>query len=177
MQLLKKLKRQKEVERLKRSFRIQNKLFSLPEFIQAKLILFYLSFNGEVETFRMIEKAISLGKKVAVPCIDRRDRKIRPSLFGGCEYDLELGTYGICEPRLHCRRDIPLRKIDLVIVPALAFDSRGNRIGRGKGYYDRFLRSLPKRVPTIGVAFSFQVLDKIPSIESHDFPVDKVLYS
>ncbi|MFC1709720.1 5-formyltetrahydrofolate cyclo-ligase, partial [Candidatus Omnitrophota bacterium] len=119
--LLKKLKRQKEVERLTRSFRIQKKLFSLPEFIKAKIILFYLSFNGEVETLRMIEKAISLGKKVAVPVTDSRRKRIRPSLISDCGYDLEVGAYGIPQPKHSRRRGIPLRKIDLVVVPAVAF--------------------------------------------------------
>ena len=176
-QLLKKLKKQKEVERLKKSFKIHQKLFSLPEFIKAKIVFFYLSFDGEVETFRMIEKAISLGKKVAVPVIKRRTRKLSPSLIDGCGYGLELGPYGIYQPKVSRICNIPLRTIDLIIVPAVAFDLKGNRIGRGLGYYDRFLHSLPRRIPSIGLAFDFQVLGTIPSIEPHDFAVDRVLYS
>ena len=176
-QLLKKLKKQKEVERLERSFKIHQKLFSLPEFIKAKIVFFYLSFDGEVETFRMIEKAISVGKKVAVPVIKRRTRKLLPSLIDNCDCGLEVGSYGIYQPKASRIRNIPLRTIDLIIVPAVAFDSKGNRIGRGLGYYDRFLRSLPHRIPSIGLAFDFQVLDKIPSIEPHDFAVDRVLCS
>ena len=177
LQLLKRLKKQKEVERLKRSFQIQKKLFSLPEFIKAKVVLFYLSFDGEVETFRMIDKAISLGKKVAVPVINRRSTRFVPSLIDDCGYGLEDGPYGIYQPKPECIRNIPLKKIDLVIVPAVAFDLKGNRIGRGLGYYDRFLYFLPQRIPSVGLAFGFQVLDKIPTVESHDFSVDKVLYS
>ena len=176
-QLLKRLKKQKEVERLRRSFQIQKKLFCSPEFIKAKIILFYLSFDGEVETFRMIDKAISLGKKVAVPVIKMRGRRLAPSLIDGCAYGLEVGPYGIWQPDPERIRHIPLSKIDLIVVPAVAFDLKGNRIGRGLGYYDRFLHSLPQRIPSVGIAFDFQVLDKIPSIEPHDFSVDKVMYS
>jgi 5-formyltetrahydrofolate cyclo-ligase len=176
-QILKKLKKQKEVERLKRSFKIHKKLFSLPEFIKAKIIFFYLSFDGEVETFRMIEKAISLGKKVAVPVIKRSVRKLLPSLIEGCDYGLEVGPYGVYQPKASHIRHIPLRTIDLIIVPAVAFDLKGNRIGRGLGYYDRFLRSLPHKVPSVGLAFDFQVLDKVLSAESHDCPVDRILYA
>lgn len=176
-QLLKKLKNQKEVERLKSSFKIHKKLFSLPEFIKAKIVFCYLSFDGEVETFKMIEKAITWGKKVAVPVIKKRGRKLVPSLIEDCDYGLEVGPYGICQPKASHMRNIPLKKIDLVVVPAVAFDLKGNRIGRGMGYYDRFLHALPHKVPTIGLAFRFQVLDQIPALESHDFPVDRVLCS
>jgi 5-formyltetrahydrofolate cyclo-ligase len=176
-QLLKKLRKQKEVERLRRSFQIQKKLFALPEFIKAKIIMFYLSFDGEVETFRMIDKAISLGKKIAVPVIKRKSRGLAPSLIMDCKYGLEVGPYGIYQPKPVCMRNIPLSKIDLVIVPAVAFDLKGNRIGRGLGYYDRFLHSLPKKAPSVGLAFYFQVLNNIPSIEPHDFTIDRVLCS
>lgn len=175
--LLKILRNQKEVERLKRSFDIHKKLFSLPEFIKAKIIFCYLSFDGEVETFRMIAKAITLGKKVAVPVIKRPDKMLRPSLIEDCEDGLEVGPYGIYQPKSSYIHNIPLNKIDLVVVPAVAFDLKGNRIGRGWGYYDRFLHALPRKIPSVGLAFDFQILDKIPSLESHDLPVDKVLCS
>ncbi len=176
-QVLNRLRKQKEVERLKKSFQIQKKLFSLSEFVKAKIVLFYLSFDGEVETFRMVDKAISLGKKVAVPVINSRDKKLTLSLIVDCGYDLEVGPYGTYQPKHNHIRKIPLNRIDLIIVPALAFDLKGNRIGRGLGYYDRFLHALPKRIPSVGLAFDFQVLGKIPFVESYDFPVDRVLYA
>lgn len=175
--MLNRLKKQKEVERLKRSFKIQNKLFSSPLFKKAKKILFYLSFDGEVETFRMIDKAMLMGKQVAVPVIDRNNKKITASLFVDCKSQLETGPYGIYQPKRECMRRIPLKNIDLIIVPAVAFDLKGNRLGRGQGYYDRMLHALPKRIPTIGLAFDFQVLDRLPAIESHDFPVDRVFHA
>jgi 5-formyltetrahydrofolate cyclo-ligase len=176
-QLLNRLRNQKEVQRLKKSFKIQNKLFSLLEFIKAKRILFYLSFAGEVETFRMVDKAVLLGKQVAVPVINTKIKMLIASLFVDGKSQLEIGPYGIYQPKRECIRKIPLSTIDLIIVPALAFDSQGNRLGRGKGYYDRFLHSLPKTIPTVGLAFSFQILDRIPSLEPHDFPVDRVVYA
>lgn len=169
------LQKQKEVERLKKSFYIKEKLFDLVEFIKATTILLYLSFDGEVETWRMIEKAISLGKKVAVPFIDRLSDTLIPAAIRDCSVSLVEGPYGIYEPR-H-RRIVPTRTIDLIVVPALAFDHSGNRIGRGKGYYDRFLHSLPRPVPTVGLAFDFQVSKQLTCIEPSDFPVDKVLYA
>ncbi|MFH1621797.1 MAG: 5-formyltetrahydrofolate cyclo-ligase [Candidatus Omnitrophota bacterium] len=175
--LLKRLRNQKEVERLKRSFQIQKKLFSLPEFIKAKTVMFYLSFNGEVETFRMIEKAISLGKRIAAPVINRRSRKLIPYFIFDSLDDLRVGPYGICEPKHEHMCSVPLKNIDLVVVPAIAFDLNGNRIGRGMGYYDRFLHFLPKRSSSIGIVFKLQILNKIPSLETYDISVGKVIYS
>ena len=84
----------------------------------------------------------------------------------------------ILEPKLFFRQDesrkVCLEQIDVVLVPGLAFDYRGNRLGRGKGYYDRFLRRLPDEVLTIGLAFDEMVLDTIPC-DANDFPVKKVV--
>jgi len=171
----KRLKKQKEVQRLKKSFYIKEKLFSLVEFIKAKTILFYLSFDGEVETLMMIDKAISLGKKIAAPVINRRSAKLVPVLVNDFGRSLELGPYGVLQPRPNRKNILPINKIDLIIVPALAFDRSGNRIGRGKGYYDRFLNSLSRPIPTIGLAFDFQVSTRLSCVKSHDFCVDKVL--
>ena len=69
----------------------------------------------------------------------------------------------------------PADELDLVVVPGLAFDKRNNRLGRGQGYYDRFLKTLPRGVPTIGLAFDFQIVDTIPQRKEHDVAVDCVL--
>lgn len=177
LQMLRRLRRQEEVKRLIKSFQIQKKLFSLFEFIKAKTILFYLSFDAEVETFRMIDKAILENKKVAVPVIDKHNRALLPSLIFDCGYNLEVGPYGIYQPSSPYRRTLSINKLDMIVVPAVAFDLEGNRLGRGLGYYDRFLNSLPRRIPTVGLAFDFQVLKRLPFVESHDFCVDKVLYA
>ncbi|VVB63874.1 5-formyltetrahydrofolate cyclo-ligase family protein [uncultured archaeon] len=173
--LLKSLKEQKEVDRLTKSFKIQQKLFSLPEFIKAKVILFYLSFAGEVETHRMVDKAVSQGKKVAVPIINNKNKKMIPSLMTDYGCELEVGPYSIFQPKSRHIKPVAPNKIDLIIVPAVAYDRKGNRLGRGLGYYDRFLNSLPRRTKTVGLAFDFQVLSDLPFLEPHDFGVDKVL--
>jgi 5-formyltetrahydrofolate cyclo-ligase len=69
-----------------------------------------------------------------------------------------------------------LRDIDLVIVPGIAFDKKGNRVGRGKGCYDAFLKKLPKDTPSIGLAFDFQILPAVPSTPA-DVTVEKVLFA
>ena len=173
--LIKKLKDHKEDVRLKKSFKIARKLFSLKEFLKAKTVLFYLSFDGEVDTERMIKKTLKQGKRVAVPVIRHQAREIIPSLLKDMDQELQTGPYGLRHPRNEYIRPIPLESIDLVVVPGLAFDEAGNRLGRGMGYYDRFLSRLPKDVPTIGLAFDFQVIRDFPPLEPHDFSVSAVL--
>ncbi len=176
-EVLKKLKNHKEEERVQKSFKIAKKLFLLREFLKAKTVLFYLSFDGEVDTLGMIRDTIKQGKKVAVPVIIREKREILASLLHDPDSELKVGPYGVLHPREEYIRPIQPDSIDLVIVPGLAFDDVGNRLGRGMGYYDRFLSQLPKDTPTIGLAFDFQRIADFPPLEPHDFSVSKVLFA
>jgi 5-formyltetrahydrofolate cyclo-ligase len=87
---------------------------------------------------------------------------------------LVKGTYGICEPAR--KKFVNLKDIDLVLVPGLAFDKQGNRLGRGKGCYDYFLKRLPKDTPTIGLAFDFQILSCLPATIS-DVKVQRLIFA
>jgi 5-formyltetrahydrofolate cyclo-ligase len=175
--ILKKLNSHKEEERLKKSSKIAQKLFLLKEYIKAKTVLFYLSFDGEVDTVRMIKKSIEKGKLVAVPVVRKQTREIIPSLLKDYDRELTRGPHGTRHPKEEYIRPISLTTLDLVVVPGLAFDEAGNRLGRGLGYYDRFLCRLPKDIPTVGLAFDFQVVPDFPPLESHDCSVTKVLFA
>ena len=168
------LRNQKEEDRLKKSLVILGKLFKTPEFVKAKSILFYASFDAEVETFEMIKQAKQLGKRIALPITLMREKRIVPLGIENCEEDLELGPYGIKQPRYDKTRCISVEEIDLVVVPGVAFDKNNNRLGRGAGYYDRFLASLPQEIPTIGLAFDFQLVPRLPH-QAHDRPVSRVI--
>ena len=96
------------------------------------------------------------------------------SLVKDLRRELSPGPFEIPQPKKKCIREVPYESIDLVIVPGLAFDRQGNRLGRGAGYYDKFLAKLPKETPRIGLAFDFQVLKDLPTL-SHDISVDKVV--
>lgn len=174
--MLQKLKNQKEEELKRKSLAIKEKLFRLKAFKQAKTIMFYLALKSEVSTRSMIEGAITLGKKVTVPTCDIKAKKLIPCLVTGlAANDFKKGAYCIDEPC--CKEPVPKEAIDLFIVPGLAFDVKGNRLGRGMGYYDRFLSSLPDDAPKIGLAFKFQVLKRLPHHLPHDIRVDKVLFA
>ena len=169
------LRNQKEEERLSKSLVIKKRLFETQEFREAKIILFYASFDGEVRTFEMMAEAQQLGKTIGLPRImDRRKGFVSLSVTS-LEDDLEPGEYGIQEPKMDPARLLVSEQLDLVIVPGVAFDRRNNRLGRGGGYYDRFLGSLPDGVPIFGLAYDFQIVDDLPSPDRHDVPVSRVL--
>ncbi|MCD7938282.1 MAG: 5-formyltetrahydrofolate cyclo-ligase [Tannerellaceae bacterium] len=135
---------------------IIRRLESLPLFHKASCVALYHALPGEVQTAELIEKWYP-HKTILLPAIEGND--IRFYSYQGKE-QLENGLYGISEP---CRNGLcpPLQSIDLAIIPGVAFDRNLNRMGRGKGYYDRFLTNLT--APKIGLCFDFQLLDTIPT--------------
>lgn len=174
-EILSRLKNQSKGERGRKSRLIEDKIFSSEMFKKADAVMFYVSRDEEVDTRRMIEDALRIGKRVAVPYSDSETNEIVASELVDPEKDLELSPLGIYQPKKDSSlREIPLREINLVIVPGVAFDRENKRLGRGKGYYDRFLRKLPPATITIGVCFDFQLIDRLPC-DSHDFPVSKVI--
>ena len=166
------LKTQKEEDRKQKSKAVKDKLLKYKAFKRAKIVMFYLSFDGEVETKEMIKEARKLGKIVAVP-VCSRNRIIKPCLLRE-KARLVRGLYGINEPAI--KEFIASEALDLVVVPGVAFDRNGNRLGRGKGYYDKFLRNLPKRSTSLGLAFDFQVLPTLPTSKT-DVSVERIFFA
>lgn len=169
-----KLQLQSKEERLRKSLEISKKLFYLKEFKEAKAVMFYVSKDGEVETRQMIMKALASGKKIVVPHINRRNKEMQACQIEDISRELCPGPYGIHQPREDFKKPLGLESIDMVIVPGVAFSQDGQRLGRGGGYFDRFLRQLPKKVFRVGLAFNFQIVESIPSF-SHDESVNVVL--
>ncbi len=171
--ILIKLKKQKEEDRSKKSCLIKEKLFKESVFKKAKRVMFYIALKGEVETKEMIEAAKRLGKIITVPVCVKNRASLRPALLDSHAH-LKKGPYGVSEPVMS--RFIALKDLDLVVTPGVAFDKKGNRLGRGKGYYDRFLSKIPKDTPSIGLAYSLQILPAVP-VTSHDISVKKILFA
>jgi 5-formyltetrahydrofolate cyclo-ligase len=171
--ILARLKIQKEETRERKSKQIKHRLFRTKIFQKAKVVMFYIAFDGEVNTAEMIKAAKKSGKIVAVPVCKKGRVTLRPCLLNDT-LGLKKGAYGICEPAVEVSVDP--KDLGLVIVPGLAFDKRGARLGRGKGCFDRFLTRIPKRVPSIGLAFDFQILPYIPA-KKHDVNVDRIIFA
>ena len=151
---------------------IMKKLFKMEEFKQAKSVLFYVSFNNEVDTYRMIKKAIKLKKAVYVPITDFKNQHLTISRIRVFPGHLEKSVYGIMEPKSRFREIFRGKKMDMIIVPGVGFDHSGNRLGYGGGFYDRLLKRM--KALKIGLAFDFQVLKFIPT-DNNDQKLDLII--
>lgn len=161
-------------EQAKKSEAIHRRLLSLPAWEEATLVMIYVSFGSEVSTDYLIKKALAQGKRVAVPYCYREERKLTASIIYDYPGDLIPRTWGILEPRPESLRPIDPSYIDLCLVPGVAFDIFGNRLGYGAGYYDRFLPGLRAGTPKIALAFEIQIVDTVfPT--PRDVPVDLII--
>ncbi len=156
------------------SNKIISNLLALKEFKTASTIMIYLDFNNEVKTDYLAKFLINSGKNVLVPITLKKERLLIPSQIKNLDSDLAIGTYGIREPKDECKRITSIDSIDILIVPAVAFDINKYRLGYGGGFYDRFIEKLRKDAITIGIAFDFQVFNTIPK-ESHDAKLDYIV--
>ena len=172
--LLRRLKQQKEDERRRKSAAIQRKVCRLTAFRRAKMVCCYVALPYEVQTWRMIEDMLSKGKRVVIPISQPRTKRLQLSEIRDPASELSPGAFGVWEPVPSARRPVRMDELDLVLVPGLAFDRPGHRLGHGHGYFDRFLARLPKATPTVGLAFRFQLLDRLPRTP-HDHAVQSVL--
>lgn len=153
-----------------RSDRIIENLLSLPEYFRADIVHTYVSSkNNEVDTHELIRILLRQRKKVVVPVAGTEPAVLTHSVLLSLS-ELVGGKYGILVPRMV--RPASVHDLQAVIVPALAVDRSGNRLGFGAGYYDRFLSTV--RVPTIILAYDFQVMEKVPT-ESTDIPVSFII--
>lgn len=157
----------------RKSGKIQEKLFNLPLFKGAGVILFYISLPDEVQTYKMIKDSLRIGKRVAVPAVNLEKREIIPFELKNPGFKLVSGPFGIPQPRESDCCPLLIEDIDLVVVPGVAFDKQGKRIGFGKGFYDRFLSRLTD-AKSVALAFECQIFDKVPC-EKHDIPVDFII--
>lgn len=153
---------------------ITNKLLSMICIKEASNIMLYLDFNNEVQTSTLITKLLSLKKIVSSPITIVNSKQLIPHQILDLDTSINIGAYGIREPNKDICPLINVSDIDVVIVPAVAYDVNRYRLGYGGGFYDRFLNTLKPSSITIGIAFDFQVFDYIPK-ESHDAQLDYIV--
>lgn len=161
-----------------------------PLLAEAQTILAYYALPDEVDTHALLDELVAEGKTVLLPkVLDEETMELRR--YTGRD-SLQEGAYHIMEPitggrffitggRFFCYDDLTkepspcyteLSRIDIALIPGLAFDAQGHRLGRGKGYYDRFLKDFKGQ--TIGVCFDFQKVAEVP-VDAHDVSVDRVV--
>jgi len=169
---LRQLKQQKKEDRRRKSEVIWRKLARLAVFRAAKTVVCYVALPYEVETRQWIKQMLEQGKRVIVPRVQGDELLL--SELHDLKADLAPGAFRVWEPTPEATRPVHLAGLDLVVVPGVAFDHEGHRLGHGRGYFDRLLARLPDTTPTVGVCFDFQLLDRLPT-SPHDQTVQTVL--
>ncbi|MEA3305559.1 MAG: Fe-S cluster assembly scaffold protein NifU [Candidatus Omnitrophota bacterium] len=175
-EILEKLHGISKKERRNKEEELKKKLFLFEEFKKADCVMFYVSKHYEVDTHRMIDDAIMMGKKIVVPITLKEEKMLKLSELKDRKKELIEGHYGVHQPQEKYIKPVSIKDLDLMIVPGIAYDKNGHRLGHGGGYYDRFLQKVPPSVYTIGLAFDFQVVGRLPAC-STDIPVNEVLIS
>lgn len=156
------------------SARITERLLALPEMQEAERVLFYASLAEEVDTWPLLHAWLDRGRPPLLPGVERRGGPLWAAPVRDLGADLRPGAFGILEPDRRRTGAVDWRTIQVVVLPGLAFDLRGYRLGRGAGYYDRSLRELAPEARRIGLAFECQVVECLPA-ERHDVPVHRVV--
>ncbi len=157
------------------SRRILERVFSLPSYQAAGTVLFYVDVRNEVQTGWVLSEVLAADKRLVVPfCVDRE-----LELFWLQDLkELAKGRFGILEPKPELRtlpdRRISPEELDFLVVPGVAFDRHGGRMGHGFGFYDHLLSQIPPGVPKIGLGFECQMLPRVPT-EPHDVPLDTIV--
>ncbi len=141
---------------------------------RSKNILVYLSKEQEVQTEAVIKDLFEMGKCLFVPVVDKNSPDLKISQLSGLDIEFQLGPFGIREPVEKFLNFVPSTKIDTVILPGVAFDLFGTRIGFGKGYFDRLLSEISENILKIALAYDFQILPKIPRTRE-DIPINIIV--
>jgi len=148
---------------------IKKSLEEFVEYQEAETVFFYVSFGREVDTTGLIKDALSSGKYVVVPYYDGKSYSIS---YLTDFNDLEPGRLGILEPKKDKIHEADLESIDVMIIPGLAFDKQGNRVGYGEGNYDNFMKNTCAM--KIALCYNFQLFEDVPHKE-HDVPINMII--
>ena len=135
------------------------------------VVFIFISKDDEINTRPIINGLLSQNKTVVVPIIETEKDAMKISRLATLD-DLTIGAYGICEPKK--QKDFLKKDIDIFLVPGMVFDKVGNRKGRGKGYFDRFLADVKGKKPIVGLCYKSQIVKKLET-NSWDVPVDRVI--
>ncbi len=151
--------------------KMRGNLWNFPPFSSAKTVLLYCSKDSEAPTQDIIQKALDEGKKVALPITHAKERSMVLSFISSLD-DLVPASFGVLEPKLSTLCTCAPSDVECALVPGIAFDNEGFRLGWGLGFYDRFLPSLS--CPTIGFCYEVQLCEKLPR-EKFDIPVKALI--
>ncbi|GAB6095786.1 5-formyltetrahydrofolate cyclo-ligase [Desulfatiferula olefinivorans] len=150
-------------DRQKKQAAVEERLFDFANFMEAKIALLYLRRHCEVDTVSIIKRSLKKGKKIVLPLIDRENNRTTLFKIENLKEDLKAGANGMPEPDPDRCKAVPPEQIDIAIVPGLAFDEKGGRIGIVDNFYDKFIARLPMTTRKVAIAFEEQVINQVPA--------------
>ena len=153
---------------------VEGRLFEFANFMEARIALMYINHDNEVDTRGMLERCFKYNKIIVLPVFDSKQNKVTMLKVDNLDTDLKSGSRGILEPDPQQCKVVPIDSLDIAIIPGIAFDEKGGRIGSGDGYYDRMIPKLPVTTRKVALAFECQIFPQIP-MESHDRYVDIII--
>ncbi len=153
---------------------IETRLFDFANFLESAIALMYVHNNGEVQTGNILRRTYDYGKIVVLPAFNTENFGMTLLKVDNLDKDLQEGPRGILEPDETRCKVVPIERIDIAIIPAIALDEKGGRVGSGEGYYDRLIPRLAITTRKVALALEQQIVPQVP-IESHDKHVDFII--
>jgi len=172
--MLKQINRFSNKEQIEKTKKIEDRLFEFANFLEAKIVLMYVASPGEVASMNIIKKCSEYNKIVVLPAFNTETYTMELLKVDDVETELIQGPRGILEPDTEKCKIVPIDRIDIAIVPGVALDEKGERVGTGEGYYDRLIPNLSMTTRKVALAFEEQIILQVPT-ESHDRHVDIII--
>ncbi|WP_299978589.1 5-formyltetrahydrofolate cyclo-ligase [Desulfobacula sp.] len=161
-------------ELLEKYEKIEHKLFGFANFLEAQLVFLYTPISNEIPTERIIKKALQIEKGVVLPVFTDAKNAILLYKINNYNKDLVTSANDILEPDIEKCKKISTEDIDIAIIPGLAFDDKGGRIGFGNNFYTKLITKLPETCRKVALAYEDQIVDQI-QMESRKFTVDIII--
>lgn len=168
------LKNLSDKELSKKTKQVEDNLFEFANFLEAKIVLLYVNNKTEVKSGSIIKRCFDHNKIVILSAFNIKTYEMKLMKIDNPDNDLISGPRGILEPDINRCKIVPVDCIDLAIIPGVAFDEKGGRIGTGEGYYDRFIPKLSATTRKVALALECQIIQQVP-VESHDKHVDIII--
>ena len=153
---------------------IENRLFDFANFLEAKIALLYIDNQNEVKSAGIIRRTFDQNKIVVLPLVKTDTKKFKLFKIDDFAKDVKPGQNGILQPDPGKCRTVPIDCIDIAIIPGVAFDEKGGRIGSGDGFYDRLIPHLPVTTRKVALALDYHIIPQV-AFESHEKHVDIII--
>jgi 5-formyltetrahydrofolate cyclo-ligase len=158
----------------KRYEAIEARLFEFANFLESRIVFLYYSRKGEASSQKILKRCLQSNKILVLPALDPARHRMKLLKVDNLGKDLIAGPAGIPQPDPTRCKLVPIDRVDIAIVPGIAFDEKGGRVGTGEGYYDRLIPRLPVTTRKVALSLEAQILPQVP-MESHDKHVDIII--